>query len=87
VLASSKDGLKVEVTDTGPGIPEDTRVRLFEPFFTKHKAKGTGLGLSIAKRFVEDHNGTIRVETTPEKGTSFFIELPRVDMTAAGEDG
>src|SRR6185295_10767345 len=65
----------VEVLDTGPGMTEEIRNRVFEPYFST-KSEGTGLGLSIAKRIVNDHDGFIRVYSTTGKGTRFLIELP-----------
>ncbi|MGE0615542.1 MAG: ATP-binding protein, partial [Bacteriovoracia bacterium] len=65
----------VSVEDNGPGMEEDVRSRVFEPYFST-KQDGTGLGLAIAKRIVNDHDGFIRVESTPGKGTRFWIELP-----------
>lgn len=75
-------GLAIEVRDDGPGIPENVRNHLFEPFFTAGKAHGTGLGLSIVKRFVEDHAGRIEVDSAPGKGTTFTIHLPRAVIPA-----
>ncbi|MDT5273017.1 MAG: two-component system, NtrC family, sensor kinase [Acidobacteriota bacterium] len=66
---------RVSITDRGQGMDERTRARIFEPFFTTKK-KGTGLGLAIAKQIVEQHGGSIRVESTPEQGTRFTIDLP-----------
>ena len=66
---------RISFTDRGQGMDERTRARIFEPFFTTKK-KGTGLGLAIAKQIVEQHGGTIRVESTPEQGTRFTVELP-----------
>ncbi len=63
------------ITDTGCGIPQEYIDTLFLPFVT-HKSDGTGLGLSITRRIVEAHGGTIRLDTTPGKGTSFTILLP-----------
>jgi signal transduction histidine kinase len=68
-------GARVRITDRGEGMDERTRARIFEPFFTTKK-KGTGLGLAIAKQIVEQHGGTIRVESKPGAGTSFTLELP-----------
>jgi PAS domain S-box-containing protein len=70
-----EDRIQVIVTDTGPGIPAEAQARIFEPFFTT-KARGTGLGLSIARRIIEEHRGTITVETKKGQGTSFIIQLP-----------
>ncbi|MDT7809776.1 MAG: two-component system, sensor histidine kinase FlrB [Acidobacteriota bacterium] len=68
-------GARISVADRGQGVDEQTRARIFEPFFTTKK-KGTGLGLAIAKQIVEQHGGSIRVESAPGKGTRFVIELP-----------
>jgi two-component system NtrC family sensor kinase len=71
------DNVEVEISDTGSGMDDETRAHIFEPFFTtKPIGKGTGLGLSIVFRIIEDHGGTIRVESTLGKGTEFFIRLP-----------
>ncbi|MDH4208091.1 MAG: GAF domain-containing protein, partial [Anaerolineae bacterium] len=72
--------IQVTVTDNGPGIPEEHLGKIFDPFFTtKEVGEGTGLGLSIAFGIVQDHGGTIRAESTPERGTIFTVELPVVD--------
>jgi signal transduction histidine kinase len=68
-------GARVSIADRGQGMDERTRARIFEPFFTTKK-KGTGLGLAIAKQIVEQHGGSIRVESAPERGTRFTIDLP-----------
>lgn len=65
----------IEVADNGPGMTEEVKARVFEPYFST-KAGGTGLGLAIAKRIVNDHDGFIRVQSLPEEGTKFLIELP-----------
>jgi len=72
----SDDGVAIEVSDTGPGIPEEVRQHLFEPFFTHGKKHGTGLGLSIVKKIIEDHRGTVEVSTTPGQGSTFRLLLP-----------
>ena len=67
--------VKLTISDTGPGIREEDLPLIFEPFFTR-KGAGTGLGLSITQRIIEEHHGQIRVESSPESGTVFTIELP-----------
>jgi signal transduction histidine kinase len=70
-------GAQVQLTiqDNGIGIPPEHMVRLFEPFFTT-KPSGTGLGLLITRRIIQEHRGTITVESQPDKGTCFQITLP-----------
>ncbi len=63
------------ISDDGPGISEEDLPLIFEPFFTR-KGAGTGLGLSITQQIIEEHNGQIRVESSPPSGTIFIIELP-----------
>lgn len=64
-------------SDDGPGIPKENLHRVFEPFFTtKAVGKGTGLGLSICQGIIGEHGGTIEVESTVGRGTTFVIELP-----------
>ena len=65
----------LQVADTGPGIPESIRERLFEPFVSS-KESGTGLGLTICRRIVEQHGGTIDAANRPEGGAMFSIRLP-----------
>ncbi|MBW2146039.1 MAG: transporter substrate-binding domain-containing protein [Deltaproteobacteria bacterium] len=68
--------IRMEIEDTGVGIPEKDLSRIFDPFFTARKSKGFGLGLFISRRIVEKHNGTIRVESTIGQGTIIIIEFP-----------
>lgn len=71
------DGVEVEVSDTGHGIPEEYRDRIFEPFFTtKEAGKGTGLGLALCKRVLDRMNATIEVESQVGVGTTFTIRFP-----------
>lgn len=72
---SSVPHARVTVEDHGAGMDERTRARVFEPFFTTKK-RGTGLGLAIVKKIVEQHGGTITVESTAGEGTRFHVELP-----------
>ena len=67
--------LRLEVEDDGPGIPEDIRHSLFEPFVSRGKREGTGLGLAIVKNIAESQGGSVAVETS-RGGTIFVLELP-----------
>ena len=67
----------IKMSDNGPGIPENILAKVFEPFFTT-RAQGTGLGLSVAKAVVENHGGSIWVESTGSDGTTFVMRLPMV---------
>ena len=69
------EGVVLEVTDEGPGIPPEVQARMYEPLFTT-KPEGTGLGLSIVKRIVDEHRGRIACDTAPGKGTTFRVTLP-----------
>ena len=66
----------IEIADTGKGIPEEIRGRLFEPFVTAGKRHGTGLGLAIVKNIIDAHRGSITFESSATTGTTFRIELP-----------
>ncbi|HUJ27423.1 MAG TPA: ATP-binding protein, partial [Myxococcales bacterium] len=75
------DRVGLSVSDDGPGIPPDIRDRIFEPFFTtKAEGVGTGLGLSITHRIVEEHGGTITVESVPGAGTTFTALFPPLEV-------
>jgi len=67
----------IHIQDTGVGIPEEIRDKIFEAFFTtKQKVKGVGLGLSVCYGIIKDHGGEIKIESEEEKGTTFIISLP-----------
>jgi signal transduction histidine kinase len=67
----------LEVADTGIGIPSEHLSKVFDPFFTtKPPGKGTGLGLSVCLGIVQDHHGTIAVESQHGRGSSFIVTLP-----------
>jgi len=80
VTKCEPDGLSVNISDNGPGIPEDIAQRVFEPFFsTKSEGEGTGLGLSICLGIVKEHGGNIRVDpggAGSGRGATFSVELP-----------
>lgn len=74
-----REAVVLEVNDDGPGVPEELRPRIFDPFVTtKAVGKGTGLGLTVAYAIAQEHGGRIRMESTPDVGASFFLELPVV---------
>jgi len=73
-VARDGQGLVVTIADHGPGIPEELRPRVFEPYFTT-KQDGTGLGLALVRQTIESHNGTIRVSETTGGGATFSIVL------------
>jgi two-component system NtrC family sensor kinase len=69
--------VEITISDTGLGIPKENLSRIFDPFFTtKEVGKGTGLGLNVAYKIIEQHRGTIHVESEVGKGTSFVIKIP-----------
>ncbi len=77
-LAPERNMVKLTVADTGHGIPHDVIKKIFEPFFTtKEFGQGTGLGLTVVKGIIEEHQGSIAVESEKGKGTTFTIRLPK----------
>jgi signal transduction histidine kinase len=73
---STGEILELCFIDTGPGIPSELHKQIFEPFFTYKKFQGAGLGLTIARQIVEEHGGTIHLESETGKGTTFIVSLP-----------
>lgn len=83
---SSTDFITIEIEDNGPGMPKHVKDKIFEPFFTtKAVGKGTGLGLSIVYSIIENHKGTLEVETEEGQGTTFIITLPIYQSTQRHE--
>lgn len=76
-LVPSRDAVEIVVADTGPGVTQEVKERLFLPYFSTKK-RGTGLGLAIVSRIIEDHHGSIRVEENRPVGSRFVVELPVV---------
>jgi signal transduction histidine kinase len=70
-----KDGVEVDIEDTGPGVPAELCEQIFNPFFTT-KEEGVGLGLSLVSKIVDDHRGWIRLSSEPGKGACFRVFLP-----------
>jgi len=73
--------LRLRFADTGTGMNEDVRERVFEPFYTTKGVHGTGLGLAVSYGIIERHQGLISVESKPGKGTTFYIDLPHAEHT------
>jgi signal transduction histidine kinase len=87
ITRSENNYVMVEVTDDGPGIPEELQGKIFEPFFTtKGVGYGTGLGLDISYRIVQQHKGTLEVDSHPGL-TRFIVRLPIGASTASGDSG
>jgi signal transduction histidine kinase len=80
-----KDGVCVQVTDTGDGIPPETRKRLFDPFFST-RPDGTGLGLYSCRRIAQEHGGKISVRSTMGQGTRVTVWLPVGEVENAGKN-
>ncbi len=76
-LRGDEREVSIVVEDNGPGLPEETRKRLFEPMFTT-RVRGTGLGLVLCRKVVEAHGGTIAAENRAEGGARFLVTLPRL---------
>ena len=74
--AGYKDFVEIKVSDTGSGIPNESLPRIFEPFYTTKGQKGTGLGLAVIWGIIDNHNGTINVNSKVDSGTTFTIRLP-----------
>ncbi len=77
---AGQPGVEITVADTGPGVPEELREQIFNPFFTSKK-DGVGLGLAIVAKIVDDHRGTIRLDPNSERGASFRVFLPAASKT------
>ena len=76
ILSAGAEWVRVEVKDTGGGIPRENLNKIFQPYFST-KETGTGLGLAIVKKIIDDHRGKIEVESEKETGTTFTVRLPK----------
>ena len=76
-VAAEDESVKIEIKDTGNGIPEENLEKIFEPYFST-KETGTGLGLAIVKKIVDDHGGTIEVESKTGAGATFIVKLQSI---------
>jgi two-component system nitrogen regulation sensor histidine kinase NtrY len=74
-LSQESESVNIKISDNGPGISKDNKLKLFEPYFSTKKT-GTGLGLAIVSTIISDHNGYIRVQDNIPRGSTFIIELP-----------
>jgi signal transduction histidine kinase len=80
ILKEEGNNFVLEVSDTGPGIPEDEQMRIFEPFYRARgmpRHTGSGLGLTIARRLTELHGGSIILRSQPGQGSTFIITIPK----------
>lgn len=75
VIRNDRHGVELRLSDTGPGVPQELREEIFNPFVTTKKS-GVGLGLSIVSKIIDGHHGSIRVENAPEGGAVFTIFFP-----------
>ena len=84
ISTSNGDGVNVTVSDTGSGIAQEHIQRIYDPFFTTKlsaqdgQRRGTGLGLSVTYGIIQEHAGKIRVESTPDAGTTFYLQFPLI---------
>lgn len=83
-INASREGswIKICLTDTGRGIPEDYQDKVFQKFFTTKGLQGTGIGLALANTVISNHGGKIWLESEPGKGTTFYVLLPLNDLKA-----
>ncbi len=83
--SATPEHVRIEVSDSGSGLTREECERLFTPYYTT-KRHGTGLGLAIVQSVVSDHGGSITVDSTPGKGTTFRIDLPRTSSAPANPE-
>ena len=79
-----REGVEVMITDTGEGIAQSNMDKIFEPYFST-KETGTGIGLALVRKIVEDHKGSIKVESKPQQGTTVYVWLPGEAYKPSGQ--
>ena len=87
-ISTQKQGeseVLITVDDNGAGIPEHIRQRIFDVFFSTKGSQGTGLGLAVTKKIIEEHGGSIEVQSSEDQGTKFVIRLPIGKTAASGQ--
>jgi signal transduction histidine kinase len=80
-MLETADRLEIRVRDSGRGVPESLKSRIFDPFTTQGKANGTGLGLTIAQKIVQDHGGDLQLESSSPGSTVFLLLLPIIRLS------
>lgn len=86
IFLPEKERVHIEISDTGPGIPEEILSHIFDPFFTtKQEGEGTGLGLSLVYGIVQNQGGEIKALSTPGKGATFIVDLPITPKDHGGD--
>jgi signal transduction histidine kinase len=83
---ANSDEICIIVEDDGPGIPQALSSTLFDPFVTSGKSGGTGLGLAIVKKIIEEHTGSIQVQSEIGRGARFVLRIPRSPSVSQGQD-
>ena len=86
-VAERNGDLTIRITDDGPGVESSIRDRMFQPFVSHGKENGTGLGLTIAQKIVQDHHGSLQLESSVPGRTVMQIVLPRANMDSEAEHG
>jgi len=84
VIRNDRPGIEIRLEDTGPGVSADLREQIFNPFVTTKKT-GTGLGLSIVSKILDEHHGSIRVESAPNQGACFVVFFPAEEQAVRKE--
>jgi two-component system, NtrC family, sensor kinase len=88
-ISTQKQGeseVLITVDDNGAGIPEHIRQRIFDVFFSTKGSQGTGLGLAVTKKIIEEHGGSIEVQSSEDQGTKFVIRLPIGKTADSGQE-